>query len=334
MLQWEKHILTDPKARDIGAIHQQLLEDLQASKVSRSVIKEVRKAGPEILRKKRLPPGVLQAGRAYGATDVLVEKFDTAQTAFRGMQPKELAKGYKQLLAALKTAGVEDDILAELRTVSPVTLLGPKPSEVLQALSARGKDGVLTRVWNTLTKRSPTPQVPEAVLEAVASESGPATAAGLAGTTKALAGAGVRGFSKGARAFRALGRGPGLIGIGASALMSAQSIYNMASGNQAKADEMALRGGPLGGPGVRSSDVLRQMLQERDALARRKLVAVTQEPQLTQQVIQAMMGDRPAPSTLTRSEMRVGAGAGQQMPGKSEKDTMELVEALLSQMGS
>jgi hypothetical protein len=334
-LRWEKTIVSDPKAREITTVHRTLMKFLKDQGASPAALNRIRKLGPELLRETRLPKAVLGAALTVGERDILVDTFEQARTAYHGLRPKALKEGYTALLRELKNADVPPEIIAELRKASPQTLLGPRPSEVLQVLASRGKDGRLAQVWNRLRGKGPTPQVPANVLETVAAESGPVSKVAKAAATGVLAAKGVRGFSGAARTFRGVGGGWGLAGIAGGALMSAQSIYNMAYGNQARAEETALQGAPIGGPGVRSIDLLTKMLEDRDALARRKVVATTREPELTQQVIQAMMGERPTPSPLTKSEMRVGTGAGKGvLPGKQEKDIMEMVETLLSQMGS
>jgi hypothetical protein len=326
-LKWETDVLSDKSKRSWAAMKQRLLEDLRERKVSEELIQKVDALPTKILLGKK-NTGVLRLGKTVGERNALFDSVETAKAAVHGLKRETLKQGYDELLKVLKQSGVPEEILSEVRKVSPTTLLSYRPSEVLQVLQTRGQDKLLGRVWNKVSRKGPTPQVPGTVLETVASETGKIAAPRAKEITQSLAGAGVRGFSKGARAFRGVGGGLGILNVGLAGMAGAQSLYNMTYGNEARAEERALKGVPMSGPGVKSVDLLRQMLAERDALARRKVVAVTHESALTQQVIQAMLGDRPTP-TLTKSEMRVGAG---EMPGKQEKDVSAMVEALLASM--
>ena len=141
------------------------------------------------------------------------------------------------------------------------------------------------------------------------------------GTLGQLTKAGAKGLGKGARLARKMGGGAAL-----TVPLLAYEAYDSLVGKSKRA-RAAMEASRTGGTASPSMELMYDILDKRADLAARRAM-LGRDPQLTQQIVQALSG--PQNKTLTSSEVGTGIDRGPRGPSPGQMD--ELLNQLLGEM--
>lgn len=334
--RWGEFVRQPKSDRTTKAALKLVLETMKLEGMPPEAIAEVQKIGTSIFGKGS-PSKSLSKLLDPEHMDSFEQTLGLARAAGKGYDDKAHKKVLKSLLSQLQKDGVDPQILGEIKKVGVKGLAAAGPARIVQALGERGPDPMIASLVYKASGKAPTPQLAE-VFKNVATEEVPALqgAAGRAAgkaTTKALSEAGTRGFTTGSKTLRAaklvpkLGTALGIIG----GITSAKQAYDLLVGNDKMARAAAMSPVTATNQPLAPMDMIRQILGEKEAIARRKVVMNQYEPELTQQVLRSLAGS-PAPSSLGSSEFALGT-VPQKEGMKSTADVSKLLDALLAEMG-
>lgn len=246
-----------------------------------------------------------------------VNELQTAYMFTANKMPKGLSKrAFEASLKMLKQGGAPDDLITKLRRIGPQKIakhggFGPAVAAVRDA----AKGGPISRAmrWATETmgmKTRKTPPVPVA-LEEVAAGVRPAPALQKAAKSASRAG--------GKQVLSAIGKGAGSAAwrYGLPLALSALSIKELiGSGEEeeAQAAQMALTGAvpqELGGDALTSGAFMQMMVDRGNALKAARFNAMTQQRDLTREVLAAISGEADRAPNVTN---RVKLGQAREQP--------------------
>lgn len=264
-----------------------------------------------------------------------------ARTATRGVKPEQLATKWTELLDDFaKQAEFQTPdgrrILTELRAADPKVVARVGSNQALSVLARRGEDPFWLRQFNRMFKRENTAVLPPDVQDFLKQANAGKLPKVSGATVRALEKGGLAtGTSLGRRAVGVLGKGAfGAIGIGVIGAMEAHRAGKIL-GREGRARKLALSGFEGLGPSS-SVDFLRNIVDQQEAVARRKVTMQRFEPELFQEVVRILSDTGQSTNTLTSTERRIGADAqlGVQRRGRSGEDVQFLLDQLFSQLGS
>lgn len=263
-----------------------------------------------------------------------------ARTATRGIKPEQLvAKLSEHLDDLAKQVEFQtpegERIIQQLRAADPKVVARAGSNQAMSVLARRGEDPFWLRQFNRLFKRENTAVLPPDVQDFL-KQANKGILPKVSGTTvQALEKGGLAaGTSLGRRAVGLLGKtGMGALGIGVFGAFEAHRMGKIL-GREGRARKLALRGYEGLGPSS-SVDFLRNIVDQQEAVARRKVTMQRFEPELFQEVVRILSDTGQSPHTLTSTERRIGADAqlGIQKVGRSGEDVQFLLDQLFSQMG-
>lgn len=254
---------------------------------------------------------------------------------------------FKNILHAMKEAGMPDKEISILRKMGPAKLIKMGgPGRAIAAMSEAQKDPAILRVINwagrKITGKAVTAQstIPVPIAEA-ASKFKPTAA-----TYSELSKAGVKGLGKVARATRGIGVLPGLA-AGFTAYHLASTIGDVHS-EQDRATQMAKTGiipDELGGPAVVAHDAkgepitagqfLQMMRDRQDQMKLSRFAAATQEADLTRDVLSYISGaDEKEQRQVQRIRLGSARPPGLSRPQRSVDSGMKEFDAFLRQATS
>ncbi len=232
-------------------------------------------------------------------------------------------------------------ILAELRKLNPKTVARVGSNQVLSVVARRGEDPFWVRQFNRLFKRESTAVLPQKMVQmlkeankGVLPKLEKGVVAALAKTGEGVTKVGLAG-GFGRKAVGLLGKGA--IGAAGTGLFLGLEAHRMAGilGRQGRADKLALQGFQELGPSS-SADFLRNIVDQQEQVARRKVVMQRFEPELFNEVVRVLADTSQQPGSLTSTERRIGSDAqiGAQPRGRSGEDVQFLLDQLFSQMSN
>lgn len=331
--------------RNINDIWATFLDDMATQGMPRETIARLEALGGKTVLNADGFSKAITASMDADTLKAAKESHRFAKAAVRGLGKKvDLGPKWTELLDDFaKDANFADEngkrILAELRKLDPKTVARVGSNQALSVVARRGEDPFWVRQFNKLFKRQGTavlpqkmvqmlketnkgalPQVERGVVRALAKASPGVTKAGLAGGL----GRGVVG---------ALGKGA--LGAAGTGLFLGLEANRMAGilGRQGRADELALRGFQELGPSS-SADFLRNIVDQQEQVARRKVTMQRFEPDLFNEVVRILGDTSQQPNSLTSTERRIGSDAqmGIQKRGRSGEDVQFLLDQLFTQM--
>lgn len=316
-----------------------LLKDMKDSGIPQTAIERMEQMGDKLLKfkgSKGVPKSISALAGSAENSKLIEASLSAARAAHEGFKPTDLKGAFDSLLNGLRESGESEDLIAQIRKIGPDRLSKVGAVQATSALARRGKDPFVTTLFNKVIKKAPTPQVGQALTDALKQVGEGAIPKVAAGTEAALAEAGVAGGSTlaklGRGAARTLGEGP--VGFGLStvlpAFMIGKSLYN-SSGKTARAKEMAIKGfQQLGGNS--SANVMAELVKQQEMAARRKIVLQSFEPDMFHQTLNALADTGQGQPSLTDTERRIGANQEQALPTRrSDTDIKFLLDQLVSE---
>lgn len=292
VMKWSKVAVRSSAKKAPQEVLRLLLADLKDQGVPKSIRREITL---QTLRK-GLPKRILK--KLGDGADAAKDSVELARASLSGVKGRALNDAFEMLLTDLAEAGAEPRAIEQLRKFGAKRMLEHTPPKVLAAIAKRPPDAGVVNVVRRVFGRT-VAQLPEGVSAAVAGEAVDPS------TVKALAKSGVSGFGAASKVGGGISKvlkplgplssllrlGPAL-GVGAVAL-DAVSIGNSLSeifgGKADRARRMAALGRTAEGGTVASADYLRQALETQAALAQARTSAVMHEPQLTGDVLRALV---------------------------------------------
>lgn len=328
---------TSRKIEDIWATFLQEVEDLGVPPEARSRMESL--GAKTILGRGGLPKSVVSAIGSKESLAAVKETIKVARAATGGLSDKLLETEWSALLKRFAGDPQFADangkrILAELQAINPKIVARVGAGQTLSALSRRGQDPIVTRLFNKALRRPGSAILPEGIESVLRDISGGKLPKVTAATTRALAKGGVKGLGIGRAAVGLLGKtGLGLAGVGilgAFEISRAKDIL----GRGGRAKKLALQGFQGLGPSS-SVDFLRDIVGKQEAVARRKVTMQKFEPELFQEVVRVLSDMGPSQNTLTSTERRIGADeqVGATRRGRPAEDVQFLLDQLFNQMG-
>lgn len=323
-LEWSEEAVKSQKQKNPRAIHRKLIRELEAAGVPKVARRRITMA---TIGSNKVPTSLLRA--AGDKADAMKDLLATARAAYRSPNKAELNAAFREVLDGLVDAGVDEDIVKEIRRVGPKTILKHGPKQVTAAYARRGRDPILMQLFNRVTKRKGVPQLAPAVAEQVKG------VVPTRGVTKALTKAGVRGMSGPARFARGVTGVPALVGAGLQAYWTVPMLMRVfGGGKRERAEAMMASGVTAGGQKVTSAELLRQIIEMQDAVSARRSVAMKQEPGLTRQVLQAIAGPSQE-RMITPSQIAFGSAAPMTRQSTPDRGVvLKQFDQMLSQLGN
>lgn len=328
---------TSRKIEDIWATVLQELDDLGVPPEARSRMESL--GAKAILGRSGLPKSVVSAAGSRENVAAIKETIKAAKSATRGLSGKLLETEWGALLKRFADDPRFADtngkrILAELGAIDPKVVARVGANQTLSALSRRGQDPVITRLFNKAMNRPGSAVLPDGITSVLQDISGGKLPKATAATTRALGKAGVKGFGAGRAAAGLLGKSAlGAAGIGLTAAFEIGRVRDIL-GREGRAKQLALQGFQGLGPSS-SVDFLRDIVGKQEAVARRKVTLQQFEPELFQDVVRILSETGQSNNTLTSTERRIGANEqlGVSRRGRSADDVQFLLDQLFNQMG-
>lgn len=318
------------------------LLDLRESGLPDEAINRIEQFGTGIFKKSSLPPSVAKLMGGKEGVAHAKDSLKLARGALKGVSGTELKGQFREFLRLLKeSAGDDPDvdrIIGELRKVGPKKLASLGAATTLTAMERRGADPMVQRLYRAAAKKAPTPQVATNIAAAVTAAVGkmPKT---TGATRAALTQAGVGGVSKAASVLRPIGRAVtgaspigAAIGIGVTGAFLAPRIMDKLQA-PSRARKAAMQGFGALGP-ASSMEFLKGVVEQQEAVSRRKMTLKALEPDMFNQILQLLSSPGEDPQGLTSSEARIGGPVGGGYQGRrSAKDVHFLLDELVGQMG-
>lgn len=314
-----------------------LLQDLRDAGIPQEAIDRIEDLGEKLLKSSAdIPRQVNALAGGKDNADLIRSSLAQARTAYKGFKPKDLQKAFDDYLRILKESGESNELIAEIKKIGPDRLAKVGASQTMSALHRRGPDPFITSALNRIRKLAPTPQVGQAVEDALKAVGGGKIPKVAGETAAALKGAGVPGVTGVARAGRAVGRAFGTTGWGFAlgtalpALFAGKSLMELPF-RKARAQDMAVKGFQALG-GTSSAAVLSEIVKQQEMAARRQITLQQFEPDMFRQVLNVLSDTGAAPSTLTDTERRIGTASEVAMPSRRpDKDIKFLLDQLLKE---
>lgn len=321
-LKWGEFAKMPAQERNIKQVFNALLDELRDRGADDRTIQRLRRRGAaNVLRGKALPADLARS-LGKGANHSL----RAAQAALRGFKGKDLERAVSRTLGMLKRTGEFDDALLKeigrgLKKAGPGALQKIPVQQVVAGLAERGQGGILEKLAGKITGRK-RGVVGPAVAEA-ATAVGPATPA----TRQALTKAGIGGMGK------TLGRR--LLGPAAAAAFTAYEVYHTFISPEQRRLAAARLGRTSSEQPVTSWEALKHRMEQQEALIQRKAVLMQKEPNMMNELIRALAGQRMDTSPLTDSEMSLGnVPRAPEQRYRAREAPMTLLDNLLSEMGN
>jgi hypothetical protein len=288
---------------------------------------------------KGLPDSVVGMAGGSANTRAIKEAVKAARAAKEGLSGEALVQQWKEFLSANANDPVFSDengkrIFAELKAVDPKLVAKYGPSRTVSALSVRGDDPMIVRMFNKTFKRPGLPKIPQGIQDTLKSlNEGKLPKVGIKAGIE-FSEAGVKGMGIGRKVLGLAGRSK--MGMAIPAIAAGFEINRAAGilGRKGRAKKMALQGFSEMGPSS-SVDYLRNRVQQQESVARRSVTMQKFEPELFQDVIRVLSDVGEGPGSLTSSERRIGSSeeVGQGPRGRSKEDVKFLLDQLFNQMG-
>ena len=321
---------------DIWATFLQELEDIGIPEEARSRLRSL--GAKKVLGPAGIGKGVTAALNKENLAAVK-ETLTAAKGALKGVKGKSLTAEWDRLLKSFAGDPQFADengrrILEELKKLNPATVTRVGSNQTLSALARRGDDPFVVRMFNKAMKRPSSAVLPEGITATLTAANAGKLPQVTGQSAKALAKGGLQAGGFGRKVAGVFGKGAAgpigaAIGLGFEANRAAGIL-----GRESRAKKLALQGFQGVGPSS-STDFLRNIVGQQEAVARRKVTMQRFEPELFQEVVRVLSDTGGSQNTLTSTERRIGADAevGVTRRGRSGEDVQFLLDQLFNQMG-
>lgn len=318
----------------------ELLAELGDAGVPREAIAQVEAQGIKFLKFGRVPQHIAKLAGGKENVAIIRTTLQAARAAIKGIDLRTTEKAVEDFISVLrKEFGDADDIEAvikEIKAIGPKRFAQVGGQQTLSALSSRGSDPLVTSVFRKATGKAPTPKIAQGITDTLKQVGGGTLPKTTGATAKVLAGAGVKNVGKISSIIR---RGAGLLGksklgvAGAALAIGFPLAQGLgALGKKGRAEKLAQQGFAALGVGS-SSELLRNVVDNQEAVSRRKMSFQRFEPDLFQQVV-GILSDTGQRGSLTTSERSHGSPIGQGFQSRRKpQDVNFLLDQLMSQMG-